>query len=114
LCSKIYAYTNPFKPSPEGIAKKQATDFYGTGEVYEGPGREWWGLRRVCIPDDGSGGWGDDEEGFDEVDEEEGEQGWGVVLWEVGKVMMVVRTTPAVPGHDELNGRGRGGGLGEW
>lgn len=34
-----HAYTNPFKPSPEEIAKKQATDFYGSGEVYEGPDR---------------------------------------------------------------------------
>ncbi|KAJ2912874.1 hypothetical protein MD484_g7527, partial [Candolleomyces efflorescens] len=34
-----HAYTNPFKPSPEEVEKKQASDFYGAGEVYEGPDR---------------------------------------------------------------------------
>lgn len=34
-----HAYSNPFKPSPEEIARKDASDFYGSGEMYDGPDR---------------------------------------------------------------------------
>ncbi|RXW15976.1 hypothetical protein EST38_g9879 [Candolleomyces aberdarensis] len=34
-----HAYTNPFKPSAEETARKNASNFYGGGEVYEGPDR---------------------------------------------------------------------------